>query len=111
MFHVQHQNTAINELGATPPVDIFPVLKLLPGWMAPWRRWAGRIGSEYRGLMWRLVRECRENAERKGEDALDCFLMKMLREREKNGLDEEHIAYIGATLVSFVILLRQVGKS
>jgi cytochrome P450 len=46
LYHVQDQNTAINELGATPPVDIFPFLKSLPDFMSPWRVWARNIRRE-----------------------------------------------------------------
>ena len=46
LYHVQDQNTAINELGATPPVDIFPFLKSLPDFMSPWRVWARNIRKE-----------------------------------------------------------------
>lgn len=46
LYHVQDQNTAINELGATPPVDIFPFLKSLPDFVSPWRIWARNIRKE-----------------------------------------------------------------
>ena len=46
LYHVQDQNTAINELGATPPVNIFPFLKSLPDFMSPWRVWARNIRKE-----------------------------------------------------------------
>lgn len=98
LYHVQDQNTAINELGATPPIDIFPFLKSLPNFMSPWRKWAMDIRRDYQALLHRLVDEAKENAER--PDAPDCFLMKMLREKDKNGLDEQKIAHIGTTLVS-----------
>jgi hypothetical protein len=41
-------------------------------------------------------------AESKANGNSDCFLAKMLREKEKNGLDEEHIAHIGTTMVSTI---------
>ena len=30
---------------------------------------------------------------------IDCFMAKLLREKEKNKLDDEHLAYLGGILV------------
>lgn len=97
LYHVQNQNTAINELGATPPVDIFPFLKLLPDFMSSWRIWARNIRIEYRKMLYDLVRESEENSAR--PNAPDCFLNQMFRDQNKSGLDDEKIAYIGTALV------------
>lgn len=50
----------------------------------------------YQAMLQRLVAESKESGNQ------DCFLAKMLREQEKNGLDEEHIAYIGTTMVGLI---------
>ncbi|RAO70690.1 uncharacterized protein BHQ10_006702 [Talaromyces amestolkiae] len=99
LYHVQDQFTAILDTGATPPVDIFPLLRRLPDFMSPWRRWARRIRKEQRQLYLELlhdvkdrrVRGCRRN----------CFMDQLLDEsfREKYELDDEHIAYIGGVLM------------
>jgi hypothetical protein len=127
LYHVQDQNTAINELGATPPVNIFPFLKSLPDFMSPWRVWARNIRKEwvtssrpsvygiggtsaeyyvyrYTAFLQRLVTDFKESGN------TDCFMAKMYREKDKNGLDEEHIAYIGTTMVSFPPPLDGGGK-
>lgn len=95
LYHVQNQNTAINELGATPPVDIFPFLKYLPDFVSPWRKWARSIRREYRGMLWALVRESREKG------AQGCFFHRLEGERMegRSALTEEQLAYVGTTLV------------
>ncbi|KAF2174241.1 hypothetical protein M409DRAFT_35217 [Zasmidium cellare ATCC 36951] len=97
LWDITEQNTAINELGATPPVDIFPFLKLLPDFLSPWRIWARNIRKDYRKWLFGLVRESREHSAR--PDAPDCFLGQMFRGQEKNGLDDEGIAYVGSSLL------------
>jgi cytochrome P450 len=94
LYDVQDQNTAINELGATPPVDIFPFLKSLPDFVSPWRRWAKNIRTEYRELLLKLVEDSKTSG-------VDCFFAKIMRAQEKSGLTEEQVAYLGGILVSF----------
>jgi cytochrome P450 len=93
LYDVQDQNTAINELGATPPVDIFPFLKSLPDFLSPWRRWAINIRTEYRELLFKLVADSKSSG-------VDCFFAKMMKAQEKSGLTEEQVAYLGGILVS-----------
>ncbi len=97
LYEVQNQNTAINELGATPPIDAFPFLKSLPGPLAPWRKWALDIRVQYRAMLFDLVKESKENSRKPGGP--DCFLAKLHRDQEKSGLDDEHVAYLGGGLV------------
>ncbi|KAK4498569.1 hypothetical protein PRZ48_011227 [Zasmidium cellare] len=96
LWHITEQNTAINELGATPPIDIFPFLKLLPDFMSPWRKWAWDIRKDYRKWLFGLVQESREYS--KQPNAPDCFLNRLFRDQEKSGLDDEGIAYIGSSM-------------
>lgn len=91
-YDVQDQNAAIHELGATPPVDIFPFLKALPDSVSPWRRWARSIRSDYRKLLFKLVEDSRSSG-------VDCFFAKMMDAQEKKGLTEEQIAHLGGVLV------------
>lgn len=99
LYHAQDQFTAILETGATPPVDIFPVFKALPTFLAPWRKWALSIRKEQRQLYFDLIQKVKDRRE-KGVRR-NCFMDAMLDEpsRTKNGLDEEHIAYVGGVLM------------
>ena len=99
LYHVQDQFTAILETGATPPVDIFPILKFLPTFMAPWRKWALKIRAEQRQLYFELLENAKDRIERGVHRK--CLMDELLQEtqKEKHGLDDEHIAYIGGVLM------------
>ena len=102
MYHVQDQLARITEIGATPPVDIFIFLKYMPDFISGWRKWAQAIREEQQALFLHLVRESQLQMQKK--NLTQCFLHRMLQDRGKSGLDDEHIAYLASTLVSPVIL-------
>ncbi|OJI89780.1 hypothetical protein ASPTUDRAFT_342428 [Aspergillus tubingensis CBS 134.48] len=99
LYHVQNQFTAILETGATPPIDVFPLLKWLPDFISPWRLWARRIREEQRQLYFELLQDAK-NRRARGVRR-DCFMDQLLDEdfRKKYELDDEHIAYIGGVLM------------
>ena len=97
LYHAQDQFTAILEQGATPPVDAFPFLKMLPEFMAPWKTRAKAVREEQKTLYLALLRETRERLEAKKGPA--CFLHLILQDQEKNEMDDEHIAYLAGNLV------------
>ncbi|KFA77552.1 hypothetical protein S40288_09469 [Stachybotrys chartarum IBT 40288] len=97
LYHAQDQFTAIIEQGAAPPVDAFPILKLLPDFLAPWKTKAKAVREEQRSLYLRLLSETRKRLQAgKGGD---CFLRTMLREQDKNEMDDEHLAYLAGNLM------------
>lgn len=98
LYHAQDQFTEILEPGATPPVDSFPFLKHLPEFIAPWKAKAKSIRAEQRALYFGLLEDTKAKMSQ-GVDG-DCFMATMLREKEKNELGEEEIAYLGGILVS-----------
>ena len=97
LYHAQDQFTAILEQGATPPVDAFPFLELLPEFVAPWKVRAKNIREEQRSLYFSLLEETKERM-REGK-AEHCFMAKVLEGQEKNEFDDEHVAYLGGILV------------
>ena len=97
LYHAQDQFTAILEQGATPPIDTFPFLKMMPKFMAPWKRRAKAVREEQKRLYLALLRETRERLEAGKGPA--CFLYLMLQDQEKNDMDDEHIAYLAGNLV------------
>ncbi|KAI8302084.1 Cytochrome P450 monooxygenase patH [Colletotrichum sp. SAR11_59] len=97
LYAAQDEFTAVLEQGATPPVDAFPFLKMMPAALAGWKRRAARVRREQMGLYLSLVAGTRERI-REGRSP-DCFLGEMLRDQEKNGLDDEHLAYLAGNLV------------
>ncbi len=97
LYHAQDQFTAILEQGATPPVDAFPFLKMVPEFMAPWKTRAKAVREEQKSLYLALLRETRERM--KAGKGPACFLHLMLQDQEKNDMDDEHIAYLAGNLV------------
>ena len=99
LYHVQDQFTAILETGATPPVDVFPLLKYLPTALAPWRQWALKIRQEQRELYLGLLQSVKDRRARGIKR--NCFMDQILEEsfKEKYSLDDEHIAYIGGVMM------------
>lgn len=98
LYHAQDQFTAILEQGATPPVDAFPFLKMIPEFLAPWKMRAKAVREEQRSLYLKLLRETKDRLE--AGKSTDCFLHTMLQHQEKNEMDDEHIAYLAGNLVN-----------
>ncbi len=98
LYHAQDQFTQIIEQGATPPVDSFPLLKMVPEFMAPWKTRAKAVRAEQKNLYLKLLQETRERMD--AGKGVDCFLRTMLQDQEKNEMDDEHLAYLAGNLVS-----------
>ncbi|KAK5175120.1 uncharacterized protein LTR77_000257 [Saxophila tyrrhenica] len=92
LYATVHELTNLTEMGSTPPIDIFPFLKLLPDFMSPWRTRAQNLRIEYRRVYNSLVDEGKENLQR--EDAPDCFLKRLLDDAPETGLSAEQITYV-----------------
>jgi cytochrome P450 len=107
LYHAQDQFTAILEPGATPPVDAFPFLKYLPEFMCRWKKEAKAIRQEQRSLYFDLFNETKQKTK---NGYTDCFMTKLIREQEKNQLDDEHLAYLGGIFVSALIITFQSGS-
>lgn len=99
LYNVQDQFTAILETGATPPVDFFPWLKLLPTALAPWRKWALNIHEEQGKLNFELLQGAKDRVAKGAQR--NCFIDNMLKDAggAKDSLDDEHIAYVGGVLM------------
>ena len=106
LYHAQNQFTEIIEPGATPPVDAFPVLKYLPEFLAPWKAKARAIRAEQRNLYLALHEETKLKVAI--GQAQDCFIAKLMKDQEKNGLTEEEVAYVGGILVSQSLSTRTI---
>ncbi|KAF7557676.1 hypothetical protein G7046_g5968 [Stylonectria norvegica] len=97
LYHAQDQFTAILEQGACPPVDAFPILKMMPEFLSPWKTRAKAVREEQKSLYLRLLRETSKRLEMgKGSN---CFLRTMLQDQEKNNMDDEHVAYLAGNLM------------
>lgn len=97
LYHAQDQFTAILEPGATPPVDEFPLLKYVPAMFAKWKVRAKNIRAEQQSLYYALLEETKAMVA-KGKKT-GSFMGQLLCNQEKTGLDDEHLAYLGGSMV------------
>ena len=86
------------ETGATPPIDSFPLLKLIPqGLMGNWRGRAVEVGdlmnSLYTDVLHRLY--TRRNADINRDSLMD----RVLDQQEVNQFNEHQLAFLGGTLM------------
>lgn len=96
LYDVQDRFTAILEPGAAPPVDAFPFLQHLPEFMCSWKRQAKAIRRDQNRLYFALLDDTRKKMK---DGETECFLSKLIRDKEKLNLDYEHLAYLGGILV------------
>ncbi|KAF9891400.1 hypothetical protein FE257_004256 [Aspergillus nanangensis] len=97
LYHAQEQFTSILAPGATPPVDAFPWLRYLPKSLAGWKEKAQTIRAEQRELYFSLMEETKARVANGA--VTGCFMEEVLKDQEKAGLDDEHVAYLGGILM------------
>ena len=73
--------------GATPPVDMIPILKSVPERWAKWKRDCRRVRNMQRALFFGLLDETKERL-RAGE-ANGSYMEEVLARQEEFGLDWE----------------------
>ncbi|KAK2736359.1 hypothetical protein FQN55_001654 [Onygenales sp. PD_40] len=95
LYDVQYRFTALCEAGGA--VDVFPFLKYMPGIFAPWKKAAREIRRDHRALYLRLKGETEERL-RQGRFT-GCFMEKVIENKEKNGLSDEQIVYMGGSMM------------
>lgn len=78
-------------------VDIIPILKHLPNFLAPFKKEAARLHAEELGLFKELIQDV-QNSMNHNEEILPSFAQTYLEEREKSQLTEDEGAYVIGTL-------------
>jgi cytochrome P450 family 619 len=88
----------INEFGATPPVDIFPFLKLVPErFLGNWRTRAKVVHDALHDLYYNLMSSVIRRRESIG--SVGSIMDRLLEGQEKTGLTSHQIAFIcGVTI-------------
>ncbi|KAI9835777.1 MAG: hypothetical protein M1819_001956 [Sarea resinae] len=82
VFEIMQEWTEAMGPGANPPVDVYPILKLMPTRFAPWKQRAFRVNKkmdEIWGRTLSAVRKRRATGEKR-----DCMADKLLDEAEAN---------------------------
>ncbi|KAJ7640278.1 cytochrome P450 [Mycena polygramma] len=96
-FHLEGEWSRLLEAGATPPVDLFPILKLIPERWAKWRRDCLKVRGLQQALYFGLLDETTERL-RKGEEN-GCYMEEVLAKQAEFGMSREMTAYFGGTLI------------
>ena len=99
LYHLMEQWSAIMETGATPPVDVFPWLKLLPerffgNYITRARNIGDQMETLYDDILAKVI--ARRDTEHQN---LGSFMDKVLDQQEKNALPPNQLRFIGGVLM------------
>ncbi|KAJ7040918.1 cytochrome P450 [Mycena alexandri] len=96
-FNAQHKWELVLEPGATPPVDLIPILKYVPERWAKWKRDCAITRELQRDLYFGLLDETKERL-RRGEQN-GSYMEEILTRQEEFGMDREITGYLGGVLI------------
>ena len=98
LYTIMEQWSLVMELGATPPVDSFPLLKLIPQrFLGNWRSRAEQVGGLMKSLYSQVLRDVEARRERGVRR--DSFMDRVLDGQEKNRLSRNELHFLGGVLM------------
>ena len=98
LYALMEKWSLVMELGATPPVDSFPLLKIIPQrFLGNWRNRAEDVGSLMKSLYSQVLRDVEER--RKHGINRDSFMDRILNGQEKNQLSRNELYFLGGVLM------------
>ena len=98
LYALMEKWSLVMELGATPPVDSFPLLKIIPQrFLGNWRNRAEDVGALMKSLYSQVMRDVEERRER-GVNR-DSFMDRVLDGQEKNQLSRNELYFLGGVLM------------
>ncbi|KAF7369282.1 putative cytochrome P450 [Mycena venus] len=96
-FNAQHEWELVVKRGATPPVDLIPILKYVPPRWAKWKRDCAKTRKLQRDLYFGLLDETKERLRRGEENG--SYMEEVLTREEEFGMDREMTGYLGGVLI------------
>ncbi|KAJ7444623.1 cytochrome P450 [Mycena galericulata] len=96
-FRSQHEWELLLEPGATPPIDMIPLLKLVPERWAKWKRDCKKVRALHRALYFGLVDEAAERVRSGVENG--SYIEEVLARQDDFGMDREMTGYLAGVLV------------
>ncbi|KAF8142502.1 cytochrome P450 [Mycena galopus ATCC 62051] len=96
-FKAQHAWVTTIEPGATPPVDMIPILKYVPERWAKWKRDCAKARKLQRDLYFSLLDETKERMRRGEENG--SYMEEVITRQEEFGMDREITGYLGGVLI------------
>ncbi|KAJ7443872.1 cytochrome P450 [Mycena latifolia] len=97
LFNALREWSVLLEFGGTPPVDLIPILKLVPERWAKWKQDCRRVRNLQRTLYSRLLDETTERLRRGEENG--SYMEEVLAREQELGMDREMITHLGGTLI------------
>ena len=98
LFALMEKWSLVMELGATPPVDSFPLLKWIPQrLLGNWRKRAREVGA----LMKSLYSDVLGQVENRREQGVNrgSFMDRILDQQAKNQLSRNELYFLGGVLM------------
>ncbi|KAJ7182865.1 cytochrome P450 [Mycena crocata] len=96
-FNAQHEWERVLEPGATPPVDLMPILKCVPERWAKWKRDCAKTRKLQRDLYFGLLDETQERLRTGQENG--SYMEELLTRQVEFGMDREITGYLGGVLI------------
>ncbi|KAK7052033.1 putative cytochrome P450 [Favolaschia claudopus] len=96
-FEAQHEWELVLEPGATPPIDLIPILKYVPERWAKWKQDCAKTRKMQRKLYFGLLDEAKERLSQGEENG--CFMEEILAKQVELGMDREMTGYLGGILM------------
>ncbi|KAK7023184.1 cytochrome P450 [Favolaschia claudopus] len=86
-FEAQHEWELVLEPGATPPIDLIPILKYVPERWAKWKQDCAKTRKMQRKLYFGLLDEAKERLSQGEENG--CFMEEILAKEVELGMNRE----------------------
>ncbi|KAK7052024.1 putative cytochrome P450 [Favolaschia claudopus] len=95
-YKVLHDWEGILAPGATPPVDLIPILKYVPERWAKWKQMCAKTRRNQRDLYFGWLDETRDRLHSGNENG--GYMEDVLKRQDELGLDREMTGYLGSSL-------------
>ncbi|KAK7016901.1 putative cytochrome P450, partial [Favolaschia claudopus] len=96
-YKVQHAWQAIIAPGATPPIDLIPILRYVPERWAKWKQMCVQTRRMQRELYFGFLDETRDRVMSGNENG--SYMEDALKKQDELGMDTEMTGYLGGVLI------------
>ncbi|KAI9680441.1 MAG: hypothetical protein M1822_007199 [Bathelium mastoideum] len=98
LFSLMDKWSLVQEVGNTPPVDSFAILRIIPErFLGGWRSRATEVGNLMQGLYTEVLNQVRTR--RQNGIHQDSFMDRVLYGQDKNELSENELRFLGGVLM------------
>ena len=98
LYHIMDLWSQVMEMGATPPVDSFPLLRHVPErLLGNWKSRSRRVGIAMESLYSDVLDQV--EARRKGGRKVESFIDYVLDQNEKNQLSRNQLIFLGGVVM------------